>query len=103
MAATDADFYRPRAAATEVSTAELEHRAALTNAIAGNLRAIAGDGTDWEALERRLESIVAALKLTREFSESLNLEQLEIRIASIASALRIIADDPTVRELEIKR
>jgi hypothetical protein len=84
------------------SSAELEHRLALSNAIAANLKTIADDGTDLVSLGHRLEGIVAAMRLTREFSDSLNLEQLELRIASISTALRVIKADEVTQELEAK-
>ena len=100
------DFYRPGAAPKEVrsySTEELEHRLTVTAAISANLKAIRDDTTDWEALEHRLEGVIAAMRLVREFSESLDLERLEVRLASIASALRLIAEDGIVKELEAKQ
>lgn len=117
-------FYRPpKGAAPKVSYSneELEKRLALANAVAANLRILRDDGTGLEelsdaiienlrvigadatdliALEHRLSNIVQALTLVREFSESLNLEKLELRIASISTALRLIAADETVKELD---
>jgi hypothetical protein len=105
MTDADSDFYRPAGPreASCYSTAELERRETLSAAIAKNLRVITTDTNDLAALEHRLESIVAAIRLMRELAEAMDLPQLELRIASIASALRLIADNDVVKELEAKQ
>jgi hypothetical protein len=101
------DFYRPQAATKEVAqesttkvgraTEELE-RLALSNA----MKVIRDDG-DLAAIERRIENIVTTMTLARELADSLDLPGLERQLASIASALRTIEADDTVKELKAER
>ena len=105
MANAESDFYRRPGSAPKESatTEELAHSLELTTAIAANLKAIAADATDMEMLEHRLEGIVAAMKLVREQAAEMNLPQLELRLASISTALRIIESDSIVQELKAER
>jgi hypothetical protein len=98
------DFYRPRGAAKEVSdTTELEKSERLTAAIAANVKFIHDDTTDLDRLGHKLADLATALQLTRELVAELNLPELELRLASISTALRIIESDSVVQELKAER
>src|ERR1035437_3498866 len=91
------DFYRPPA--SKEPAPELECRPAIVK----NLKAIRDETADLDALEHRLLDIITAMRLVRELSAWLNLEQLELRIASISAALKLIETDASVQELKAER
>jgi len=68
MTANDENFYRPQARtnATQYPTEELRERKRLADAIVANLKAIHSDTTDLETLERRLASIATAIAMIKE-------------------------------------
>src|ERR1019366_1860331 len=101
------DFYRPDGAPKEPasgSTEELAKHKELTDSILANLKIIREiDSAEVNALAHRLSNIVQALTLVREFAAASDLVRLELRIASISTALRLIESDETVQELKAER
>jgi hypothetical protein len=66
------DFYRPMAGRElRYSTAELERRKVLTEAIVRNLKEIRAEGAHLEQLEGRIERVAADLRLLRELDQGL--------------------------------
>jgi uncharacterized protein with HEPN domain len=94
------DFYRPHREASDATEDDLARQKRFTDAVAANIRLIREDCTDLSALAQRLANLAQALVLIREYSAELDLEQLERRVASIVSALKIIEADAVVKELD---
>jgi hypothetical protein len=99
------DFYRrPQGASKEVDTTatteELAKQQRYTTAIAANVKLIADvDNAELERLGHKLADLATAVQLLRELVGEMDLDALERRLAGISSALRLIADDETTREL----
>jgi hypothetical protein len=72
MADDEHDFYRPQAGRElRFSTAELERRKQLTESIVENLKVIRAEGARLGQLEERVESVATALRLLRELDQGL--------------------------------
>jgi hypothetical protein len=99
-------YYRPGSAVKEpasYSTEELARHKEFTEAILRNRQIIREDTTDLDTLAQKLVDVATALQLTRELTTEMNLPELEQRLASIGTALKVIRDDEVVRELEAKQ
>ena len=72
----DEQFYRPKAEARELSysATELEHRQQLTQSVVDNLAIIRAESAGLDLLAEKIASIATALRLLREMEQERGLK-----------------------------